>query len=231
MIKNLPELIIFDIDGTLLKPNIYFSEEQVLNGLYDKELLKTFLSNKKYQVAIASLNTDFFKNDPNKPICGHRLGRTILDLQYPNSKNVVPDEFIQAWRNINAMVNSKEEHLTNIIKAYVKKYFYYPYKIVFYDDQIEQVYIANKLGINGYWVPNGLTRITIDKGIKIRNKVSFTIYQATNLNALTKIMEKYKEYIRPSLYSNILEIYYHTDEFLNSFIGELNSNSLYPIIH
>jgi hypothetical protein len=118
-IKNIsmspPDLVIFDIDATLLIPSIYHSPDNVHEGLYDDQLLTLFLANPKYQVALASFN-----ESPTGLLIygGRRLGRTILDLQHPtgDSRQNVQDEFIQAWQFPTAQ--QMDRHGKNGIRAY-----------------------------------------------------------------------------------------------------------------
>ncbi|KKK72722.1 hypothetical protein LCGC14_2901020, partial [marine sediment metagenome] len=155
--------MIFDIDATLLPPQIYTNPEHVRQGLYDPELLTPFFTNSKYQIAIASFNHDVFGNGPYG---GRRLGRVILDLQHPagSSKQSVEDDFIQAWAfpTMELMDRyGKNEHIRQILNVYRKKYGQSPPAILFYDDNIHNVYLAGKSGIRVYWVTAGLTRNNI----------------------------------------------------------------------
>ncbi len=170
-----PDLVIFDIDATLLIPSAYHSPEHVREGLYDDQLLILFLANPKYQVAIASFN-----HDADLIIYGgRRLGRAILDLQHPtgDSRQNVQDEFIQAWRLPTAQQmeqHGKNEHIRKILQAYHQKYNQHPPKVILYDDCIENVYLAGKNGIHAYWVTTGLTRDNIHTVVPIANRVQFS---------------------------------------------------------
>ena len=173
-----PHLIVFDIDATLLKPAVYHNTEEVRKGLYDVNLLTTFLVSSDYQVAIASYNRDVYPK--TGPIGGRRLGRLILDLQDPvgDSHISVEDDFIQAWqyKTYEDMEKfGKNKHLQIIIDAYKKKYNIYPKEISFFDDLIHNVYLANKIGVYGYWVTNGLTKNTISSYIRIGLQVFFKV--------------------------------------------------------
>ena len=173
---NIPILIVFDIDATLIRPSIYHSVEDIKRGLYDDKLLTPFLSDPAYQVALASFNQE---EPTTQPIGGRRLGRIILDLQHPygNSFAQIPDEFIQAWmypsmEQINKY--GKNNHLELIINAYIKKYKTRPAKIIFYDDSIDNVYLARKRGVMSFWVPQGLTLARINNCIQIGHRILFS---------------------------------------------------------
>ncbi len=183
-----PNLVIFDIDTTLLKPNVYQTIDQVSQGLYDKQLLTPFLDNPKYQVAIASYNHDV---NPQY-LGGRRLGRAILDLQHPtgSSHHDVEDEFIQAWMLSSLQLvnqHGKNEHISRILDAYRKKYGTVNPMVLLYDDRIENVYLAGKNGIRAYWVTNGLTRENIHTYSQIGNRVQFSIVKGDISQCVSKL--------------------------------------------
>ncbi len=170
-----PQLVIFDIDATLLAPNQYISPDHVRQGLYDDQLLTFLLTNPEYQVAIASYNHDLYGCGP---LHGRRLGRVILDLQHPSGSSYqsVEDDFIQAWAfpTMELMNNrGKNEHIGKILEAYYKKYGRGPSVVFFYDDHIHNVYLAGKNGIRAYWVTAGLSRDNIHTFTTIGNRVQF----------------------------------------------------------
>src|SRR6185295_14692090 len=121
-----PYLLIFDIDGTLLKPDTYYTIEAIRKGLFDDNFLSGFLTDPDYQVAIASFNHDP-EITKSPPYGGRRLARIILDLQYPHvyTNHIVEDDFIQAWIFSNfqyAQIYGKNKHIINILNAYKQKY-------------------------------------------------------------------------------------------------------------
>jgi len=213
---NNPELLIFDIDNTLLTPSYYMNLNDIRNGLYDLNLLKSFVNSNKYQIGIASLNHDLYESEKGAPLFGYRLARAILDSVYlnGNSNSSIEPDFIQAWRNLEYPEFLKEKHLRKIIHAYFKKYNAYPPRIIYYDDQIEQIHMANKLGIKAYWCPEGLTRNNIDHLIRITEKIQFKLVgDYSNINGYNFHI------ILPFLRYNNAEDYF--DFYFNNY-GQVN---------
>jgi len=176
-IVNSPDLVIFDIDETLIKPNAYTTIEGIKNGMYDNELLKSTIVNPNYQIAIASFNSDIGQ----EWIGGRRLGRAILDIQHPRNNSIesVSDDFIQAWvfkTYPEVFEYRKNMHINLILQAYQKKYGTNPPHIYFYDDQIENVYLASKKGVIAYWCNNGLTRLNIRNLIRLGTRIRFATF-------------------------------------------------------
>lgn len=182
---SLPILLIFDIDATLIHPDIYNTHSDVRKGLYDPELLTPYLTNpNKFQVAIASYNTDL-RPYVAPPLGGRRLGRAILDIQHPeqDSRAVVEDEFIQAWMVSTwgeVDTHGKNKHIKLILDAYKQKHGGHPPTVIFYDDQIHNVYLAGKIGIHSFWVTEGVKRDNITRLPKIGNRVQF-VFEGNHL--------------------------------------------------
>ena len=191
-----PKLIIFDIDDTLIKPNLYSSKEQIRAGLFDPMLLSGYLNSSNVQVGIASFNIE--SPDP-KWMGGRTLGRAILDLQKDNSQDVVPDDFIQCWRYTNypdMFKYGKNNHIANIIIAYQQRYNADPPLIIFYDDMIENIYLASQAGVYAYWVTRGLTRTNITSFERIGNRIEFRTEQVLpNLGYFNNTLRKYDHYV------------------------------------
>lgn len=214
-------LYIFDIDNTLIKPNNYTSIKQVYNGLYDKTLLTPLFD--KYQIAIASYNNEKMGGSIN----GHKLARTILDIQHKNgnSINCVPDEFIQAWipNSIKEMNKwGKNIHIKLIIQAYIQKWGNPPLQIYFWDDRCENVYLASKLGITAYLVNNGLLSKNIYKCPTVLIKTLITINSRilyTFINSRFRVFSKNIINIDQNLFA----IYTFDKNELVYFINELRN--------
>jgi hypothetical protein len=168
-----PVLAIFDIDLTLLPTELFVNAKQVLKNLYDSELLTKFFE-QDFQVAIASFNSGV----TDECLCGRTLARAIMDVQHPSgdSQDDVEDEFIQTWLNENYWYEGKNRHILNIITAYKKKYHHYPPQIILYDDNIHNVYLANRSGlrISAYWCPDGLTQKNIGQLLRIGYYIEFS---------------------------------------------------------
>ncbi len=245
---NNPQLIIFDIDATLVRPGTYYTPEQVLQGLYDAKLLTPFLTDPNYQIALASFNHDPYQTET--PYAGRRLGRLILDLQHPagNSNSCVEDNFIQAWMFQpiqQANQHGKNEHIKLILQAYHDKYGGAPPLVILYDDRIENVYLAGKNGIRAFWVTAGLRRDNIHTFSQIGNRVLFSIregqieqYTDAGLRAFAQYIHKharlpnntlvYSLYLPPHRdtaklwYSEFIACLYRSSIDINVITSDLN---------
>ena len=186
-------LLVFDIDATLLRYDNYKTIEQIRDGLYDKNLLTPYLGNSNYQVALASFNNDAINNPYYN---GFRLGRAILDIQHHsgNSNERVSDEFIQAWifNEIEyTTIYGKNFHLKNLVLAFQKKYGKNPEKVILYDDNIINCFLANKMNVTSFYVTDGLTKANINKLETIKNRVLINIKNNTVFFDCMKYLEKY----------------------------------------
>jgi len=203
-----PELIIFDIDETLLKPNSYKSIDAISQGLYDNTLLREILTDKRYQVAIASFNTDIGP----QTIGGGRLARAILDINLGGDSSFsVPDDFIEAWvfRTYPEIFEyRKNVHINRILQAYVNKYGKKPPVTYFYDDQIENVYSANKNGIVGFWCNTGVTSQNLRNFIRLGTIVRFTTFGILE-NWFNSALKEFASILRrqPVVTDNGLNVY------------------------
>jgi hypothetical protein len=173
-----PKLIIFDIDSTLVRPAEYYTTAEISAGMYDTGVMTYFLASKNHQVAIASFNQDI--HNGAAPYGGKRFGRLILDIQHPtgDSAACVEDDFIQAWRYPTMqqlILYGKNDHIKLIIEAYNRKYRRPPAEITLYDDCIENVYLANRIGVTAWWVVGGLRRDNILRLPRISDRFTFTI--------------------------------------------------------
>jgi hypothetical protein len=159
---SLPTLLIFDIDDTLLKPNVFHNTTQIYKALLDPRLLIPLLNNPKYQISLASYNTDI-----GIGYGGYKLGRAILELQNLSSINSnisVPDAFIQCWnfqKGSDMYRFGKNVHINRIISAYKQRYGSLPKRVLFFDDNKHNIEMAQKIGIYSVWTPTGLTRLNM----------------------------------------------------------------------
>jgi len=228
----LPVLVIFDIDETLLIPDIYSSIAQISKGLYDNKLLSKILINPNYQVAIASFNNNGTEYNPNYN--GFKLARAILDIQHPigDSRTSVPNDFIQAWifSNITDIQKyGKNVHLQMIKEAFRQKYKEYPITTVLYDDNLLNVYMARLFGISSKWVSTGLTRDNINIFFTIGDRILFKI---NNIKLFNKnVYDKYKNYIEIEKYDEHVMTFYLYMPINNACSANLYSKALTEARH